>query len=189
MFRLTYWGSMRKFIFFWIIGILQLVAAQLVLGQKPETPNILIVDGQTGATYAMSKCDQWGAFAFVGVRPGNYLLKAEINRTIADTQNDKKTQDLSELITGGLDVMKGKAIMKVNQSLFLLEMDMKETPKRSFNSTYNYRQNEKVYLVTFSQAKLDEISTLRGTLKKTDFRTYRKLTDSESLVKFEEPKQ
>ena len=95
------------------ISLLMLLPV-ILYGQSKssERPNILVVDGQSGATYAMTKCDERGAFAFVGIRPGQYVLKAEFEHPIIDGVEGKPVPGLDQFIVGGLDVLNGKALRK-----------------------------------------------------------------------------
>ncbi len=168
------------------ISLLMLLPV-ILYGQSKssERPNILVVDGQSGATYAMTKCDERGAFAFVGIRPGQYVLKAEFEHPIIDGVEGKPVPGLDQFIVGGLDVLNGKALMKVKSHLYVLEMEMQETPKRLFLPEYRFEKNDKYYVVAFSRARLDEVSTLRGNFKKANANHYKKLSASKSLVAFE----
>lgn len=153
-----------------------------VSGRLPESPNVLLIDGQTGATYAMAKCDQWGNFTLVGVHPGDYLVRAEIDRSELEGLSPGSTvQADPSLIKCGVNGEKGKAVFRVDDHLFLMDFDLSQVRKTTFQPQYLLVDQERYKVVTISKVKIPEVSTLKGRLKPIGERYYQKLAADKSM--------
>jgi len=158
----------------------------LALGNPPARPNVLVVDGQTGATYAMTPCDETGSFSFQGIRPGQYVLKAEIGYSLADSSKPKGYLPDTNLIKSGIDLPKGKSLFSFDQHCFFVDFDLGNNPKITLAPDYKLVQDNKGYIITFSIANIKEISTLKGRLKKTGATQYKRFSESKTVVPYKD---